>query len=180
MSSPAIPAAISEKIKRVRLLALDVDGVLTDGRIIFNDAGQETKLFDVKDGHGIKLLSRSGVEVAIITARESKVVLHRAEDLGIALVYQGMKDKKKALEELASRTGIPPLEMAYMGDDIVDLPVLTRVGFSATVADAVDEVRERVDYIASRTGGRGAVREVAELILKTQSRWDDVIKAYLV
>ncbi|HEY4707035.1 MAG: phenylphosphate carboxylase subunit delta [Deltaproteobacteria bacterium GWA2_55_10] len=177
---PAPDTKLAQKIKKIRLVIFDVDGVLTDGRIIFDAAGTETKFFDVKDGHGIKLLMRAGIETAIITARESKVVFHRAQDLGIALVYQGVKDKKRSLDDIAARTGIALAEMAYMGDDIIDLPVLTRVGLSATVADAVDEVREMADFVSSKPGGRGAVREMVELILKTQGKWDEVVKPYYV
>lgn len=176
---PEIGPELAKKIMRVRLVVFDVDGVLTDGRIIFNSAGEETKFFDVKDGHGIKLLMRSGIDVAIITARDSEVVKRRAQDLGISLVYQGMKDKKKALEELVKASGVAPDEMAYMGDDIIDLPVLKRVAFSAAVSDAVAEVRERVDFVARRPGGRGAARELAEVILKVQGKWDEVMKLYL-
>lgn len=174
-----VSPTVAGKIKAVKLAIFDVDGVLTDGRIIFDADGTETKFFDVKDGHGIKLLMRSGVDAAIITARESKVVQLRAEDLGISLVYQGMKDKKAALENISARTGLPPSAMAYMGDDIIDLPVLRRVGFSAAVSDAVQEVKEAVDYVSGRPGGKGAVRELAELIIKVQGKWDDVMSQFL-
>lgn len=167
------------KIRVVKMVVFDVDGVLTDGRIIFSNSGEETKLFDVKDGHGIKLLMRSGIGVAIITARSSEVVKKRAGDLGITHVFQGMKDKKTGLDELVKATGIGSGEMAYMGDDIIDLPVLTRVAFSAAVADAVQEVRDRVDFVSTRPGGRGAARELAELVLKAQGKWDEVMKPYL-
>jgi len=176
---PEVSRELASKIKSVKLVVFDVDGVLTDGRIIFSNSGEETKLFDVKDGHGIKLLMRSGIDVAIITARESEVVRRRAKDLGITHVFQGMKDKRIALEELVKTSGITPGEMAYMGDDIIDLPVLKRVAFSAAVADAVVEVRDRVDFVSQRPGGRGAARELAELILKVQDKWDEVMKAYL-
>lgn len=176
---PEVSRELADKIMAVKLVVFDVDGVLTDGRIIFSNSGEETKLFDVKDGHGIKILMRMGIDVAIITARESEVVRRRARDLGINHVFQGMKDKKMALEELVKASGVTPGEMAYMGDDIIDLPVLKRVAFSAAVADAVAEVRERVDYVAQRPGGRGAARELAELILKVQGKWDEVMKLYL-
>jgi len=176
---PEVSQELASKIRAVKLVVFDVDGVLTDGRIIFSNSGEETKLFDVKDGHGIKLLMRSGIDVAIITARESDVVRRRARDLGITHVFQGMKDKKMALEELVKASGVAPDAMAYMGDDIIDLPVLKRVAFSAAVADAVSEVIERVDFVAKRPGGRGAARELAELILKVQGKWDEVMKAYL-
>lgn len=176
---PEVSRELADKIRAVKLVVFDVDGVLTDGRIIFSNSGEETKLFDVKDGHGIKLLMRSGIDVAIITARESEVVRRRARDLGITHVFQGMKDKKMALEELVKASGVTPDAMAYMGDDIIDLPVLKRVAFSAAVADAVSEVIERVDFVAKKPGGRGAARELAELILKVQGKWDEVMKAYL-
>lgn len=170
---------VAVKVRGIKLVIFDVDGVLTDGRIIYDDEGKETKSFDVKDGHAIKLLMRSGINAGIITARESKVVLHRAKNLGIDLVYQGRKDKLEAFEEIQRATGLVPSEIAYVGDDIIDLPVLLRAGFSAAVSDAVDEVKERVDYVANKPGGRGAVREVAEVILKTQGKWEEVLKSYL-
>lgn len=176
---PEVSRELADKIMAVKLVVFDVDGVLTDGRIIFSNSGEETKLFDVKDGHGIKILMRMGIDVAIITARESEVVRRRARDLGITHVFQGIKDKRVALEELVKASGVEPDAMAYMGDDIIDLPVMKRVAFSAAVADAVAEVRERVDFVAQRPGGRGAAREFAELILKAQGKWDEVMKLYL-
>ncbi|MBI4949601.1 MAG: HAD hydrolase family protein [Deltaproteobacteria bacterium] len=170
---------LHEKLKKIKLVIFDCDGVLTDGRIIYNDEGQETKVFDVRDGHGIKLMARGGIESAILTARESKTVVHRAANLGIELVFQGMKDKLAGLEEILKTRPFKLDEIAYVGDDIIDLPVLKRVGLALTVADAVDEVKERADYVTSKPGGRGAVRELAELILKAQSRWDDILSHYL-
>ncbi|MBI1911857.1 MAG: HAD-IIIA family hydrolase [Deltaproteobacteria bacterium] len=168
-----------EKIRPVRLFIFDVDGVLTDGRIIYNDSGQETKFFDVRDGHGIKLLMRAGIEVGILSARESNVVKYRADNLGIELVYLGRKDKLSAFEEILKSKSITPKEIAYMGDDIIDLPVIKRVGFSATVADGVDEVKAMADYVAAKKGGRGAVREVAEVVLKAKGKWDEIMSHYL-
>ncbi|MBI2413242.1 MAG: HAD-IIIA family hydrolase [Deltaproteobacteria bacterium] len=170
---------LKEKLKKIRLVIFDCDGVLTDGRIIYNDEGQETKVFDVRDGHGIKLMARAGIESAILTARESKTVEHRAANLGIELVFQSMKDKLAGLEEILKLRPFKLEEIAYMGDDIIDLPVLKRVGLAVTVADGVDEVKEMADYITSRPGGRGAVRELAELILKSQSKWDEILSRYL-
>lgn len=168
-----------EKIKRVKLLILDADGVLTDGSIVYTDEGVELKAFNVRDGHGIKLLMRSGIGVAIITARESRAMSHRAQNLGITDLYQGRLDKAAALDEILKSKKLNPLQIAYVGDDIIDLPVLRQVGFSVAVADAVREVKERVDYVTAAFGGKGAVREVVELILKTQGRWDEVMKRYL-
>lgn len=170
---------IIEKIRPVRLFIFDVDGVLTDGRIIYNDAGQETKFFDVRDGHGIKLLMRAGIEVGILSARESNVVKYRADNLGIELVYLGRKDKLSAFEEILQSKSITPKEIAYMGDDIIDLPVIKRAGFSATVADGVEEVKAMADYVAAKKGGRGAVREVAEVVLKAKGKWDEIMSHYL-
>lgn len=170
---------LNGKIRKIKLVIFDVDGVLTDGTIIYNDEGQEIKVFDVRDGHGIKLLMRTGIQVGIITARESRVVAHRAVNLGIDLVYQGRKDKLSAFEDILKKTSLKPEEAAYMGDDIIDLPVMTRVGLSAAVSDAVEEVKARVDYITKAAGGRGAARELAELILKGQGRWDEILNNYL-
>lgn len=169
---------VVDKIKGIRLLILDVDGVLTDGSIIYTDDGTEIKAFDVKDGHGIKLLMRTGVNVAIVTARSSKVVKYRAENLGIKHVYQGMLDKVKAYDDIIEKTGLEPRELGYVGDDLVDLPILRRVGFSAAVADAVEEVRNEADFVSLKPGGRGGVREICELIIKVQGMWSEVMSRY--
>jgi 3-deoxy-D-manno-octulosonate 8-phosphate phosphatase (KDO 8-P phosphatase) len=151
-----------EKARNVKLLILDVDGVLTDGRIVIDDRGVETKCFDVRDGHGIKLLKRANIEVVIITGRSSEVVSHRARELGIDSVYQNIHDK---------------LEV-YRTDDIVDLPLLKRVGFSAVVADGIEELKPCADYVSLKRGGRGAVREISELILKAQGKWSGLMERY--
>lgn len=169
---------VEEKAKLVKLLVLDVDGVMTDGRVIFADSGEELKGFDVKDGHGIKMLMRSGVGVALLTGRESRVVLHRAKDLGIDMVYQGAKDKLPVFERILSEKGFRGEEVCYVGDDIVDLPVLRRSGLSISVADAGEELKGSVDYVTSMPGGRGAVREVCELILKAQGNWEGETSRY--
>lgn len=170
---------LTERLKGIRILILDVDGVLTDGKIIYTDGGVEIKAFDVRDGHGIKLVMRSGMDVALITARQSSVVDHRAKDLGIDLVYQGMKDKLRAFDEILEKKSLKPEDVAYVGDDIIDLPVLKRAGFSCAVSDAVAEVKGAVDYVASRPGGGGAVREICELILKARGKWDGIVRDYL-
>jgi 3-deoxy-D-manno-octulosonate 8-phosphate phosphatase (KDO 8-P phosphatase) len=167
-----------EQLGKIRLLLLDVDGVMTDGRIIYDDHGNETKAFDVKDGHGLKLLQRAGIRVGIITGRQSAVVERRALELGIDLVYQGAKDKLLPLRDILQKTGFALEEIAYAGDDLPDLPVLRRVGFAATVADAVDEVKAHVDYVTRAAGGRGAVRELCDLLLKETGRWDSVTGRY--
>ena len=166
------------KIKAIKILILDVDGVMTDGKIIYDDDGKEIKIFDVKDGHGIKLLMRAGIDVAIITARESKVVLHRARNLGIEMVYQKAMDKVIAFEDILKKRQLSPQETAYIGDELVDIPLLRRVGFAVTVKDAVADVKKRIDYITAKNGGCGAVREICELILKVQGKWEQVTARY--
>ena len=166
------------KIKAIKILILDVDGVMTDGKIIYDDDGKEIKIFDVKDGHGIKLLMRAGIDVAIITARESKVVLHRAKNLGIETVYQKAMDKVIAFEDMLKKRRLFPQETAYIGDELVDIPLLHRVGFAVTVKDAVEDAKKHADYTTAKSGGCGAVREVCELILKVQDKWDEVTAKY--
>jgi 3-deoxy-D-manno-octulosonate 8-phosphate phosphatase (KDO 8-P phosphatase) len=170
--------AVKSRIRKIRLLMLDVDGVLTDGRIIIDDAGLESKFFDVRDGHGLKLIMRCGLDVVLLTGRSSAVVTHRARDLGIREVFQGILNKLEFFQQFIEKREIRPEEVAYVGDDMVDIPILKRVGFSAAVKDAVEEVREIVDHVTERPGGRGAVRELCELILKVQGRWDEVTLKY--
>jgi 3-deoxy-D-manno-octulosonate 8-phosphate phosphatase (KDO 8-P phosphatase) len=165
-------------LNKIKLLLLDVDGVMTDGRIIYFNDGGEAKAFDVKDGHGLKLIQRAGIRVGIITGRQSEVVARRAAELGIGIVYQGAKDKLKPFLEIIKELGLEPFEVAYVGDDVVDLPVMRQVGFSATVADAVDDIKPYVDLVTSRPGGRGAVREVCDLLLKQSGRWSSVTSRY--
>jgi 3-deoxy-D-manno-octulosonate 8-phosphate phosphatase (KDO 8-P phosphatase) len=166
------------KIGRVRLLVSDVDGVLTDGRIIVNDEGVESKQFHVRDGHGLKLLIRYGIDVVLVTGRKARTVEWRAADLGITEIHQGVWDKAAVFEEIIKRRNISPEETACIGDDIVDIPIMRRAGFSVAVADAVREVREVSDYVTENPGGGGAVREVCEMILKAQNRWRDVAVHY--
>jgi len=167
-----------KKLKSVKLLMLDVDGVLTDGKIIYNDRGEEIKAFNVRDGHGLKLLMRAGIEVALITGRKSKVVLHRARDLGIKKVYQGVINKIEIYEKILKEKKLKDINVGFVGDDLVDIPVLKRVGFSAAVGDAIPEVKKVVDYVASKRGGEGAVREICELLLKVQNKWEGITERY--
>ncbi len=157
------------RARQVRLLLLDVDGVLTDGTITYGTDGIETKSFHTQDGLGLKLLQESGVAAGIITARTSEAVLRRARELGFAHVVQGAADKLAAFEAILRETGLRPPQTAYMGDDWMDLPLLNRVGLAAAPANAVAEVRQRVHYTTERTVGRGAVREVCDLLLEAQS-----------
>lgn len=169
---------MDERLKKIRLLLMDVDGVLTDGRIIYGSDGTETKAFDVKDGHGLKMLQRAGILTGIITGRESSVVLHRARELGIEIVHQAAKDKLIPYRQVLNDLGLTDEEVAYVGDDIVDLPILRRVGFAVTVADCVPDVREHVHYITARNGGRGAVREVCDLLLRGGGHWQEITEKY--
>ncbi len=167
-----------ERAKGVKLLLLDVDGVLTDGRIVYSSSGNELKFFDVKDGHGIKLIQRAGIMVGIITGRTSEIVRRRAEELGITLLYQGRFEKSAVLAEIVNKTGIIKEHIAFVGDDLVDIPVLKRVGFGASVSDAVTDVKEVAHYVSSFPGGRGAVRDIVEFILRNKGLWNSVIEKY--
>jgi len=164
----AIPAAVRDKAKAVRLLALDVDGIMTDGGLTFSDDGQEYKRFHARDGLGLRYLRESGVQLALITARTSAVVSRRAEELQVVRLYQGRLDKLPAFRELCEDVNLSPGQIAYMGDDIIDVPVLIRCGLAITVADAHDFVRPQVDWITAQPGGNGAVREACELIMHSQ------------
>lgn len=167
------------KAKEIKLLLLDVDGILTDGTITYTHEGTEIKSFHTRDGLGIRLLQEAGVEVGIITARSSEAVKRRAADLKLAHVYQGCRDKIKAYNELLAETKLSDSEVAYMGDDWLDLPLLTRVGFAASVIDAVHEVRQVVDYVTTLPGGRGAVREVCDLIITAKGSQEQLLARYL-
>ncbi|MEN8686541.1 MAG: HAD-IIIA family hydrolase [Desulfuromonadales bacterium] len=169
---------MNSELNRIKLLLLDVDGVMTDGRIIYLNDGGEAKAFDVKDGHGLKLIQRAGIRVGIITGRQSEVVARRAAELGIEIVYQGAKDKMQPFREIIENFALEPFEVAYVGDDVVDLPVMRQVGFSATVADAVDDIKPYVDLVTSKPGGRGAVREVCDFLLKQSGLWSSVTSRY--
>jgi 3-deoxy-D-manno-octulosonate 8-phosphate phosphatase (KDO 8-P phosphatase) len=166
------------KLAKIKLLLLDVDGIMTDGRIIYDNQGNELKAFDVKDGHGLKLIQRAGIKVGIITGRKSVVVARRAAELGIEILYQKALTKLDPYREILAAEGLTDEQVAYMGDDVVDLPILRRVGFSATVADAVPEVLPLVDYVTTRSGGRGAVREVCDLLLKASGQWEALTERY--
>jgi 3-deoxy-D-manno-octulosonate 8-phosphate phosphatase (KDO 8-P phosphatase) len=169
---------LSEKAKRIKLLILDVDGVLTEGSIILDNDGNEFKSFHVRDGHGIKMLKNAGIEVAIITGRYSKVVERRAKELGITEVYQRCHIKSTAYEHILDKLGISDAETAYIGDDIVDIPLLKRAGLSVAVSDAEEDAKANALMITKNRGGRGAVREVADFLLKSKGLWDEIIREY--
>lgn len=167
------------RARAVRLAIFDVDGVLTDGGLHYSDSGEETKVFDVRDGLGMKMLQQSGVALGIITSRKSKCVALRAENLGIDFVYQGVENKVSVFQALAANFGADPTACAYMGDDWVDLPVLLRCGLALSVPEAPAVVRQRVHYVTQAGGGRGAVREACELIMQAQGTFETRLAAYL-
>ena len=169
---------LNEKVSKIKLLLLDVDGVMTDGRIIMNDRGEETKAFNVKDGLGLKMLMSSGLEVVIVTGRRSQVLAHRSKELGIEEVYQGVKDKNTVCQQLKKTRGLKKEQVCSLGDDIPDLAMFTESGLCIAVADAVKEVREAADFITKSNGGFGAVREACELILKCQGKWRDALAPF--
>jgi 3-deoxy-D-manno-octulosonate 8-phosphate phosphatase (KDO 8-P phosphatase) len=167
------------KAARIRLFLFDVDGVLTDGTVVMHADGSESKGFHIRDGAAIVWAQRAGLTVGLLSARSSGATAHRAAQLAVRIVEQGVKSKLKAYEQIARDVRIADSDIAYMGDDLLDLPVLARVGLSAAPADAAPEVRERVDWVSSHGGGRGAVRELIELVLRAQRRWDDVLRQYV-
>ncbi len=161
-----------EKAKKVRLLILDVDGVMTNGELLYSSNEEEFKAFNARDGLGIKMVIREGIKVAIISGRRSRAVDRRADDLGIDDVYQGVSDKVAVFEGIAKRHAIASEEAGFIGDDLAEIPLLLKVGFAVGVADAVEEVKERVDFVTTHSGGNGAVREICELLLKSQGKWE--------
>lgn len=173
-----VPAEIRKKAQKIKLLLLDVDGVLTDGGIVVDNRGEEIKRFDARDGHGIRLLMRAGIQVGLITGRSSKVVSHRAKDLGIRMVYQKVYNKVERYQKIKKKTGLKDQEIAYVGDDITDLPILRKVGLAVTVKDCWSELKRAVDYVTAGGGGRGAVREIVELLLRAQGKWGEVTQGY--
>ena len=170
---------LEDACQKIQLILSDVDGVMTDGGIIFDNQGIEVKRFHVRDGLGIRLWQRSGGRFGIITARNSHIVKLRATELGIEIVRQGFADKLPAAREVIADAGLSPEAVCYIGDDLTDLPVLRNVGFGIAVADAAGEVREAANFVTKARGGQGAVREAIETILKAQRRWDDVIHKYV-
>ncbi len=175
MNSPVYPPEINERAKNIRLLILDVDGVLTDGSLYFGPAGEALKVFHVRDGHGIKMLQKTGIEVAFLSGRRSEAAWHRARELKVALFYEGLRDKVEVLEQLISSLNLKPLQVAAMGDDLVDLPIMARVGLAVAVADAAPEVLAAAHWVTTLPGGNGAVREVCDLLLKAQGKWEEAI-----
>lgn len=170
---------IEAKAQEIKLVIFDVDGVLTDGSLYFGDDGQEYKAFNSRDGHGMKMLQYYGVEIGIITGRTSEVVKHRMENLGIEHVYQGKLEKLPAFEELREKLGLKENQIAYVGDDVVDLPIMRRVGLAIAVNDAHALVKQHAHWLTPSPGGRGAAREVCEMIMQAQGTLKPAMEHYL-
>ena len=168
-----------DRARRIRLVIFDVDGVLTDGSLFITDAGEEFKAFHSHDGHGMKMLKATGVQLAIITGRTSRTVELRAKNLGVAILYQGVEDKLAVFEEILSSFGFEHEACAYMGDDVVDLPVMRRCGLAVAVPAAPPLVKSHAQYVTRQPGGRGAVREVCEIIMHAQGTFDAQMAPYL-
>jgi 3-deoxy-D-manno-octulosonate 8-phosphate phosphatase (KDO 8-P phosphatase) len=177
--APISLITLTEKAKKLKLLILDVDGVLTDGKLFFDNQGNEYKSFHARDGHGIKLLRQSGVEVAVISGRKSNSVALRMKNLGIEHVYQGHENKRDAFNEIIEKLGITPEQAAHVGDDLLDLPIMIRVGLAIAVADANFAVKQHADWCTTLSGGQGAVREVCDFIMQAQGHFDEVLNTYL-
>ncbi|HKU73333.1 MAG TPA: HAD hydrolase family protein [Pyrinomonadaceae bacterium] len=170
---------VQKRAARIKLLLMDCDGVLTDGRVWLFENGEEQKGFHTRDGLGIDLLHRAGLRSGIISGRTSSAVQKRAQGLDMSFVIQGCEDKQKVFGEILARAGVENLEVAYIGDDLNDIPLILQSGLGVAVADAALETREHAHYVTNAAGGFGAVREVIELILKSQNRWDDLIASYI-
>ncbi len=170
---------MASPLAQIKLLVLDVDGVLTDGRIIYTDSGEQIKQFSSRDGLGLRLLMDNGIQVGIITGRISGALIHRCRNLGIDLIFDGIFNKAEAMDRMARKTGIDPTHMAFMGDDLIDLPAMARAGVAIAVADAADEVKARADIVTRAAGGHGAVREICDAILKAAGLWENAMKSFL-
>jgi len=171
--------SITARAERIKLVLFDVDGVLTDGKILLHADGTESKLFDIKDGTAIVWAQRLGLTIGFLSARTSAATTQRAAQLGITLLHQGVASKLDAYDQIADGLLLDDDQVAYMGDDILDLPVLSRVGLATAPADAAADVRARVHWVSRARGGDGAARELIELVLRAQDRWDSIIATYM-
>jgi 3-deoxy-D-manno-octulosonate 8-phosphate phosphatase (KDO 8-P phosphatase) len=174
-----ISTEVRERAARIRLIVLDSDGVLTDGRIILSADGMEARAFDVTDGFGIRMAQKAGITFAIVSGRRSEVVEGRARDLHVSEVHQRVWDKRSCVEEIRQRLGLPADEVCFVGDDLIDLPAMREAGLAAAPSSARPEVAEAAHYVAGRAGGRGAVREIVDLILRASGRWEDAARPFL-
>ncbi|MDP3790216.1 MAG: HAD hydrolase family protein [Candidatus Omnitrophota bacterium] len=173
-----ISSEIVARARRVRMLIVDIDGVMTDGRIVYSVYGDELKFFDVTDGFGISLINRVGIKTIIITAKKSRIVKLRARDLKVTRAYAGFIDKRIPFNDVLKRFKIPAEEICFIGDDLIDVPILKQVGFAVSVPNGMEEVKAIAHHITAKSGGRGAVREICELILKSQGKWDEATSRY--
>ena len=173
-----MPEKKKVELEQIKLLILDVDGVLTDGTLFINSDGSESKSFNALDGHGIRMWKRAGLKVAFLSGRLSEPTQHRAEQLDIDHCIQNCHHKIQAFQELIEQENLSPQQVCYIGDDLMDLPVMRRVGFSVAVASAVEDVKENADFITTKNGGSGAVRETIEHILKNTGKWNELVKRY--
>ncbi len=171
--------AINRLAQPIKLIIFDIDGVLTNGTLFFDNQGEEYKAFNSKDGHGIRMLQECGLLAAVITGRKSSLVEHRMRDLGVEIIYQGYRDKRPAFAQLLQQTGLKAEQIAYIGDDVVDLPVMVQVGMAIAVADAHEFVLQHADYVTRQGGGQGAAREAIETILQAQGLLQDKLQSYL-
>lgn len=174
-----IDEALITRIRDIKLAIFDVDGVLTDGSLYYGPSGEESKVFNTHDGHGLKMLRESGVELAIISGRQSKALERRAKDLHIAQLFMGVENKRNMFEKILKSRSLTPAQSAGLGDDLIDLPFLTRCGFAACVPSAPQYVKQHVHYVTTARGGNGAAREFCDLIMQTQGTWDAAMKKYL-
>ena len=174
----ALPPELTQRASRIDVLVIDVDGVLTDGRIVYADYGDELKFFDVQDGAGLVFWNRVGLKSAVITARKSRLVKRRAKELRVDFLAQGRLEKVPAYEEMLTQLGVRDEQVCVIGDDLMELPLLRRAGLAVAVPNAVEEVKRASAYVTRRSGGHGAVREVIELILKSKGLWDKVLERY--
>ncbi|HTU03443.1 MAG TPA: hypothetical protein VMG58_16555, partial [Candidatus Sulfotelmatobacter sp.] len=170
--------SLLRRARAIRLLVLDVDGILTDGRLLYSASGDEVKAFHILDGHGVKLVVKAGLSVALVTGRRSEMVVRRAHELGIGLLFEGVEDKLAAFRELLERTGLPAFQVAWMGDDLPDLPPMRQAGLAVSVPGGAAEVRAAAHYLTRRPGGGGAVREAVELLLKAQGQWRTAVEGW--
>ncbi|KPK97068.1 MAG: hypothetical protein AMJ95_11110 [Omnitrophica WOR_2 bacterium SM23_72] len=178
MSQESFVDTLREKASKIKLLLLDVDGVLTDGRIIYDSRGRDMKFFDVHDGFGVYILRKVGIKTVLITAKSSRSIRPRARDMRVEEVFANITPKSLVLDKILKKYKVDIHEVCFVGDDLVDLCLMKRVGFPVAVFNAAPEIKQAASYITMRSGGRGAVREVAELILKSQGKWEEVIRSY--
>lgn len=178
MFNTPVMESLREKAKKIKLLLLDVDGVLTDGRIIYDSRGRDSKFFDVHDGLGVYVLRKAGIKTILITAKGSRTIRPRARDMQVAEVFADISPKTAVLEKILKKYKVDINEICFVGDDLVDLCLMKKVGFPIAVFNACPEIKQAAAFVTIREGGRGAVREIAELILKSQGKWNDALKLY--